>query len=113
MKTPAERRSTPRKPAHFAAEIEVEGKGLGCGLSRDASGTGFLLLTRLQLTPGSKVVLRLLVPGETVARALSASVVRCEKLPPGESRLWSHKVAVAIDQPPEDLTRIVEMSTKR
>ncbi len=113
MSKPAERRSTPRKPAHFAAEIEVDGKGLGCGLSRDASSTGFLLLTRVNLKPGTKVVLRLLVPGETAMRTLGASVVRCEKLVPGESRLWTHKLGVALEEPPADLSRIVETFTKR
>jgi hypothetical protein len=113
MSRQGERRSTPRKPAHFAAEIEVDGKGLGCGLSRDASSTGFLLFTRVSLPPGTKVLLRLMVPGETAPRTLDAAVVRCEKLAPGESRLWSHKVGVALEKPPQDLSRIVETFTKR
>ncbi len=113
MSASGERRVEPRKPAHLVAEIEVAGTRIGCGVSRDASASALLLLARTDLTPGSKVVLRLWVPGEKEPRTLGAAVVRREKIPPGDSHLWAYKVAVVLDHPPADLDRILEELIKR
>jgi PilZ domain len=112
MTTPSERRLAARKAAHFVAEIEANGIRLGCGVSRDASALGFLLLTRADLAPTTRVVLHLWVPGENAPRALEGSVVRIEAMRPGESMIWSYRIAVSLDRPPVDLERLIEALAK-
>jgi PilZ domain len=111
MDIPPDRRVTERKVVHFVAEIEVEGAIIGCGVSRDASARGLLLLTHVDLAPGTQITLRLLVPGEDSPRLLSASIVRRERIAPGEA-VWAHKLAVALADPPQDLEQIVDRLTK-
>jgi hypothetical protein len=111
--TQSERRVAPRSAVHFVAEIALEGTYVGCGISRDASQAGLLLLTHVGLAPSSAVQLRLRVPGEETPRILRASVVRREKLPPGRSPIWTHMVAISFDQPPDDLEQILDELTER
>jgi hypothetical protein len=97
----------------LVAEIEADGTRIGCGVSRDASASALLLLARADLSPGTKVVLRLWVPGEDEPRKLGAAVVRRERIPPADSHLWAYKIAVVLDSPPPDLDRILEELIKR
>jgi hypothetical protein len=106
-----EKRVSEREPVHLVAEIELDGQRLGCGVSRDASGVGLLLLTEAEAAVGSKLMLRLYVPREAEPRALQASVVRCEKIPIAERVMWPYKVGVKLDQPPEDLQQIIASLT--
>jgi hypothetical protein len=109
MKERSERRIAPRREAYVVAEIEIGGAVAHCSVSRDASANGLLLLTRGAFAPGSLMTLHLHVPGEDDRRMLSASVVRCEKIPPRERELWSHRIAVSIVDPPNDFESLVEM----
>jgi len=106
-----EKRGAKREPVHFVAEIELDGQRLGCGVSRDASGAGFLLLTDAEPAVGSELMLRLYVPREEQPRVLQATVVRCEKIPLAERAVWPYRVGVKLDQPPEDLQQIVASLT--
>src|SRR5258706_3577771 len=108
MTTSSDRRLAARRAAHFVAEIETDGARLGCGVSSDASASGLLLLARADLSPGTRVVLHLWVPGEAGPRALGGSVVRRETIRPGESMIWSHRLAVSLDAPPEDLEQLID-----
>jgi hypothetical protein len=108
MTTSNDRRVATRKAAHFVAEIETEGLRIGCGVSRDASASGLLFLARSALASGTEVVLHLWVPGEAAPRALPASVVRCEPIPPGDSTIWTYKVGVSLAAPPADLARVID-----
>jgi len=108
MSTPSERRLAPRRVAHLVAEIEADGGTIDCGVSRDASATGLLILTRSEMPAGQQIAVRLFVPGEKKRRALKASVVRCERLPASERDLWSYRIAISIVEPPKDLQQIVE-----
>lgn len=107
-----EKRGVPREPVHLVAELELQGEQVGCGVSRDASGSGLLLLTHLNLEPGRKLVLKLFIPDESDARTLQATVVRCERI---EARdvVWDYRVALAFEQPPADLQTIVQGLSKR
>jgi hypothetical protein len=106
-----EKRAAKREPVHFVAEIELDGQRLGCGVSRDASGMGLLLMTEAEPEIGSKVMLRLYVPGEGEPRVLQASVVHSEKIPIAERAVWAYRVGVKLVQPPEDLQQIVASLT--
>jgi hypothetical protein len=92
----------------LVAEIETGGERLGCGVSRDASASGLLLLARTDLPAGTRVMLRVWVPGEDEPRELGGEVVRLEPLRPGDSPIWSHKIAVSLDEPPVDLEQIID-----
>jgi hypothetical protein len=93
--------------------IERDGKEIGCGISRDASGTGFLLFTHLDLAPGTEVRFKLFVPREDEPRALSATVLRSERIPPNEGIVWDYRVAVSLREPPADLQELVQKVTRR
>ena len=107
-----DKRLVPREPVHLVTEIELDGKQIGCAVSRDASGAGLLLLTHLKLAQGREIKLRLYVPTESDARLLSASVVRCERISPVEGLVWDYRVAVAFNDPPADLQQLVHNLTK-
>ena len=112
MNTPNERRRAVRKSAHFVAEIETAGTRIGCGVSRDASARGLLLLTRAAFASRTEIVIHLQVPGEEAPRALKASVVRWEAIPPGDSALWTHKIGVSLEAPPADLQQVIDRLVK-
>src|SRR5258706_15099189 len=112
MTTPSDRRLAARKTAHFVAEIESNGSRIGCGVSRDASASGLLILSRADLAPGTRVVVRLWVPGEEEPRALDGAVVRRETMRPGESSIWKHRIAVSLDKPPVDLEKMIDEMPK-
>lgn len=108
-----DKRVAPREPVHFVAEIELEGERLGCGVSRNASGNGLLLLTAAEPPVGSKLVLRLYVPGEDEPRVLDATVVRSEKISLIEGLVWSYRIGIHLDEPPADLQDVIESIVKR
>lgn len=108
-----DKRVAPRERVNLVTEIELEGQQTGCGVSHDASGTGLLLLTHLHPEQGSGLTLRLYVPGEAQARQLTASVVRCERVPAEEGIVWTYRVAVSFHNPPGDLQQLVHALTKR
>lgn len=93
--------------------IERDGQEIGCGISRDASGTGFLLFTHLDLAPGTEVSCKLFVPREDEPRELSATVLRSERIPPNEGIVWDYRVAVSLREPPADLQELVQKVTRR
>jgi hypothetical protein len=109
MSERSERRVAPRREAYVVAEIEIDGTVVNCSVSRDASAKGLLLLSRGEIAAGSPITLHLHVPGEDDRRTLAASVVRCERIPPRERELWSHRIAVSIVDPPKDFETLVEM----
>jgi len=113
MSEAKDKRLLPREPVHLVTEIELDGRQVGCGVSRDASGAGLLLLTHLNLAPGSEIALRLYVPPEAEARLLQASVVRSERIPTAEGIVWDYRVAVSFRDPPADLQRLVHALTKQ
>jgi PilZ domain-containing protein len=112
MSEAKDKRLLPREPVHLVTEIELDGQQVGCGVSRDASGGGLLLLTHLNLAQGSELALNLYVPPEPGARRLKASVVRCERILPVERIVWDYRVAVAFHDPPADLQELVRSLTK-
>jgi hypothetical protein len=110
---PTERRGGTRKPAHFVAEIELDGSPLGCAVTRDASTAGLLLLTQRPLSIGRRIVLRLFITAGQDPRSLEASVVRCEKIPLGQSGIWTHKVAVSLIEQPPDFAELIDLLADR
>jgi len=113
MSEPQEKRTAHREPAHLVATIELDSKEIGCGVSRDASGAGFLLLTHVEIALGTEVVLRVYVPREEEPRRIEASVVRCERVPPAEGLVWDYRLAARLAHPAPDLQELVRSLVKR
>jgi hypothetical protein len=107
-----DKRVAPREPVHFVAELELGGERLGCGVSRDASRAGLLLLTHVEPPVGSKLSLRLYVPHEEDARMLAATVVRCEKIPATERVVWAYRLGVQLADAPDDLQHVIDTLMK-
>lgn len=108
-----DKRVAPREPVHFVAEMELDGERLGCGVSRNASGSGMLLLTLVEPPVGSKLVVRLYVPRESQPRVLDATVVRTEKVLPTEGLVWLFRIGVHLDSAPADLQDVISSIVKR
>jgi hypothetical protein len=113
MSDPTDKRGVPREPVHLVTTIERDGAEIGCGVSRDANGRGFLLLSHLSIPPGAEITLRTFVPNEDEPRRLTASVLRCERTQPSENLVWDYRIAVAFRDPPPDLQALVLSLTKR
>jgi hypothetical protein len=113
MSQPKDRRTLPREPLHLAALIEVDGREIGCGISRDASGSGLLLFTHVQVDEGANVSLKLFVPHEDDPRQVEAKVIRAERIRPDEGIVWDFRMAVALRNPPPELEELVRNLTKR
>ena len=108
-----DKRLLPREAVHLVVEIELDDQQIGCGVSRDASGAGLLLLTHLNLAQGSEIALRIYLPPEADPRRLKSSVVRCERIPATEGVVWDYRIAVAFHDPPADLQQLVRSLTKQ
>ena len=108
-----DKRLLPREFVHLVTEIELDDQQVGCGVSRDASGGGLLLLTHLNLAQGSQIALRLYLPPEADPRRLKASVVRSERIPAVEGVVWDYRIAVAFHDPPADLQQLVHNLTRQ
>ena len=95
-----ERRTSPRHAAHLAGELETtEGKS-SIAITRDLSGGGVLLYTRLRDVKGT---VKLTVLWNNERLSISGTVLRQE---PVESTLWRSKVALAVDSKDPVLAKI-------
>lgn len=103
----ADRRRAERHEVYFAAELLREGGDRArVAITRDASETGVLVLTRARLEVGQRLSLRVLLPGEAKhPRTLAATVIRREALSPAEIDFWKEKVAVRFDDPDPKLVQ--------
>jgi hypothetical protein len=113
MIQPKDRRAMPREPLHLAALIELDGREIGCGVSRDASGSGLLLFTHVDISEGASVTLKLFVPHEEDPRRVDAAVIRSERIRPDEGIVWDFRMALALRNPPPELEELVRSLTKR
>ena len=94
------------------AEVELDGAIITCAVSRDASPTGLLFMTRKALEPGAKVKLRLWFGEADPPFVTSASVVRCEKIAPKKAEVWSFEIAMTLDDRPPNFDRILDALAK-
>ncbi len=102
-----ERRTTPRIPAFFAVELSSPAKRGRCGVTRNASPSGLLIVTPSRFQPDER--LELSVHAEGFAAKLGGRVVRIDENPPKSSELWRYRLAVALDEPlPGELLAVAE-----
>ena len=96
----------------MVAEVELDGAIITCAVSRDASPTGLLLMTRKALEVGAKVKLRLWFGEADPPFVTNASVIRCEKIEARKAEVWSHEIAVTLDDRPPDFDKVLETLEK-
>lgn len=99
-----ERRRGARHDAYLAAELVIDPGSVRIAITKDISDSGLLLLTRVVLTEGQLVIVRIYRPGEDdQPLVVSGRVVRREPLGRREIGTWLEKVAFAFDHPQPDL----------
>lgn len=89
------RRKTTRIPAIVAVELSSRTKSGRCGVTRNASEKGLLIVTPSRFDVGDELALSLLV-GTQRTRA-SARVVRCEINDASSVEVWRYRLAVALE----------------
>lgn len=92
---PEARRKAARVPAVVAVEVSSKAKPGRCGITRNASGKGLLIVTPSRFAVGDEVDLSVHV-GSQLERA-SARVVRVEENSPDSSEIWRYRLAVELD----------------
>src|SRR4051812_12546826 len=98
----AERRSKPRIPAFFAVELSSDAKQGRCGVTRNASHRGLLIVTPSKFSAEERIDLA--VHAENTAARLRGRIVRVDENPARSSELWRYRLAVELEEPlPEEL----------
>lgn len=89
------RRRAARVPAILAVELSSKAKPGRCGITRNASGKGLLIVTPSRFTVGDQLDLSVHI-GEHLGRA-SARVVRVEENGLESTETWRYRLAVELD----------------
>ena len=95
MDTPEMRRKTPRVPALAAVELSSKTKAGRCGVTRNASERGLLIVTPSHFVVGEELSLSLHMGGEQ--GNVRARVVRVEENGPASPEVWRYRLAVELD----------------
>jgi hypothetical protein len=85
----------PRLPVVLAVELSSKAKPGRCGVTRNASGKGLLIVTPSRFSVGDELDLAVHV-GEQSGRA-SARVVRVEENGKDSAETWRYRLAVELD----------------
>ena len=98
---PEQRRKVMRVDAIFAVELSSKAKPGRCGVTRNASGSGLLIVTPSRFDVGDEVDVAVHV-GTQLSRA-SARVVRVEENRRDSPEVWRYRLAIelhgALSQP--------------
>lgn len=98
----------------LGAELETPEGRTTSAVSRDASASGILLLTRANIDAGSVVKLHVVRMDQSAPPiTVSGKVVRSEPLDEDERLVWTRKLAVALDNPPQELVDEMEVFAQR
>lgn len=93
--SPDARRSVPRIPAVLAVELSSEAKPGRCGVTRNASGKGLLIVTPSRFSVGDELKLSVHI-GERTGH-VGARVVRVEENGKDSAEVWRYRLAVELD----------------
>lgn len=92
---PDPRRKSQRMPATLAVELSSKGKAGRCGVTRNASEKGLLIVTPSRFSVGDELDLAVHM-GSQLGR-VSARVVRVEENDVGSTETWRYRLAVELD----------------
>jgi hypothetical protein len=93
--SPDARRSTPRIPAVLAVELSSSSKPGRCGVTRNASGKGLLIVTPSRFSVGDELKLSVHI-GEQTGK-VGARVVRVEENGKESTEVWRYRLAVELE----------------
>lgn len=95
-------RALPREPAILAVELSSKAKPGRCGVTRNASGKGLLIVTPSRFSVGDQLDLSL--HAGTQSGRVAARVVRVEENGRDSAEVWRYRLAVELDgMLPEEL----------
>lgn len=89
------RRSAPRIPAILAVELSSSKKPGRCGVTRNASGKGLLIVTPSRFSVGDELKLSVHVGKQS--GNVGARVVRVEENGKDSAEVWRYRLAVELD----------------
>jgi hypothetical protein len=92
-----ERRSKPRIPAFFAVELSSDEKRGRCGVTRNASDRGLLIVTPSKFHAEERI--ELAVHAENAAAKLRGRVVRVDENSSRSPEVWRYRLAVELEEP--------------
>lgn len=96
--TGRERRRAPRFPVVLAVELSTAEKPARCGVTRDASSCGMLIVTASRFAEGEQ--LDVAVHGHAGAFArVRGRIVRIDENPFSSPEPWRYRLAVDLDAP--------------
>lgn len=97
-----ERRGSRRSPAFCAVELSSASKRGRCGVTRNASGRGLLIVTPSRFGAGDQLELSVYV--RDVTKTFAARVVRVDENDASSPETWRYRLAVELeDALPEDV----------
>jgi hypothetical protein len=98
----SERRGNRRSPVFCAVELSSVAKPRRCGVTRNASDKGLLIVTPSRFAEGDRLDVSVYLRG--AAAKVTGHVVRVDVNPATSNELWRYRLAVALDEPlPADL----------
>jgi hypothetical protein len=108
----SERRTKPRVPAYFAVELSSSAKRMRCGVTRNASGLGLLVVTPSRFRPSDELEVAVHADGHRAQ--LKGRVVRVDENPVSSSELWRYRLGIALEEPlPADILACAERGPRR
>jgi hypothetical protein len=97
-----ERRNDKRIDAFFACELSSEAKKGRCGVTRNASHQGLLVVTPSRFEQSDRIELSLHADG--LAKKVVGRIVRIDENGLRSSELWRYRLAIHLDEPlPEEM----------
>lgn len=92
-----DRRTAPRVTAFFAVEMSSPSKSSRCGVTRNASDKGLLVVTPSRFAPADPLELAVHVEG--LCAHLRGRIVRIDENPASSHELWRYRLAIQLDEP--------------
>lgn len=106
------RRKGQRLPLILAVEMSSDEKRGRCGVTRNASGKGLLIVTPSRFPVGERLELAVHVPGR--AEVVAGRVVRIEENGKASAEMWRYSLAVELDGAlPDDLLETAQARSSR
>ncbi len=92
---PPDLRRSERHPLILAVEMSSDAKRGRCGVTRNASPFGLLVVTPSRFSLGERIELAVHLPG--IAQRAKGRVVRVEENTPGSAEVWRYRYAIELD----------------
>jgi hypothetical protein len=112
MSDATERRAHSRYALWFPVEIDAASGG-AVAICRDASSGGILIESARRLEVGEAVVVSFRVTLDGELHKANGRIVRMEAVNENPRAVWSHRIAIAFDEPQVDLHGLFRSASSR